>query len=205
MKQHIRRRAAGAALAVATALATVGCTGDDGGAAQDDPEPTATPEPTAQAVPLTVGVGKVTGELARARRQRVAQGVAAAVDAWFEAAYLSGAYPRTSFNGAFPGFTPGARQRATRDQLMTTNAALGARTEEVTPRQKAVTVDLLSPAQRPAGATARFRLVFDTSGPMSYTVQVSGRLMLTRTPKGTWQVFGYDVARNAVPRQGGQS
>lgn len=206
MKQHSRGRVAVAAIALLAGLFTAGCTSDDGGGEEKkaSPEPTPTQEQPA-AVPLSVGVGTVTGDLARPRRLPVARGVATAVDAWFEAAYLGGGYPRTNWNGAFPGFTQGAKQRAMRDQALTTNAAIGGQTDEITPRLKSVKVDVLSPKQRPAGATARFRLVYDTAGQASYTVQVSGRLMLSRTKNGGWQIFGYDVARNATPRQGAQS
>jgi hypothetical protein len=206
MKQQRHGRVAVAALALVAGLVTAGCTSDDSGEPQREPEAEATSsQPPVKVVPLKVGVGQVTGDLPRPRRMGVARGVATAVDAWFEAAYLGGSYPRTNFNRAFPAFTDGATQRAKHDRALTTNAAIGAQTDEVTPRLKTVTVDLLSPRRRPAGATARFRLVYDTAGQAAYTVQVTGRLMLTRTKNGGWQIFGYDVARNAMPRQGGRS
>ena len=34
------------------------------------------------------------------------------VDRWWDAAYLGGGYPRSSFPSAFPGFTDGAEKRA---------------------------------------------------------------------------------------------
>ena len=63
---------------------------------------------------------------------------------------------------------------------------------------KAVQVDVFSPKKKPAGATARFRLVFRTTGNAERRVLVSGRLVLTRV-KGKWKVFGFDVKRSAMP------
>ena len=57
---------------------------------------------------------------------------------------------------------------------------------------------MFSPKQQPAGATARFRLVFRTTGNAERRVLVTGRLVLTKA-KGTWKVFGFDVQRSATP------
>ena len=201
MRERNRAGVAIVAAVLVAGLVTTGCTGEEAPEekGKDRPTPTAT---AAAPVPLTVAVGKVTGTLPKPRRLRVAQSVAQSVDAWFEAAYLGGAYPRANFAEAFPGFSKGARQRARRDQPLTTNTVLGPRTEEVTAIEKLVTVDLFSPQQRPSGATAWLRLVYETSGQESHTVRVTGRLLMTRMKNGRWQIFGYDVARNATPVKG---
>ena len=61
-------------------------------------------------------------------------------------------------------------------------------------KKRQVAVDVLAPGRPPAGATARVRLVFTTAGDIQKRVPVHGRLFLTRRP-GTWQIFGYDVAK----------
>jgi hypothetical protein len=200
MKQPRRGRAAVVSFALLAALVAGGCTGDDGPAETSKEQGSATGEQEA-AVPLVVRVGKVTGQLQRPRRQRVAAGVAQAVDRWFEAAHLGGDYPRRDFSDAFPGFTRDAARSARRDRALTTNARLGPHTDRVTVTAKRVTVELLSPRRRPVGATGRFLLRYDTAGRASYSVEVTGRLLLTRLDNGRWQVFGYDVARQATERK----
>ncbi len=143
-------------------------------------------------------VATVAGELPAKRRKVVARDVGRVVDRWFEAAYLGGDYPRSSFQDAWPGFTAGARDLAHRDRKLTSNALLGKRIDEVRATRKAVYVDVFSPKQQPAGATARFRLVFRTTGNAERRVLVTGRLVLTKA-KGTWKVFGFDVQRSATP------
>ena len=45
--------------------------------------------------------------------------------------------------------------------------------------------------------TARVLLRFETSGQAQKKVTVTGRLFLTRSSGGAWQVFGFDVAKGA--------
>jgi hypothetical protein len=176
---------------VAVLLAAGACTGDE--AADPAPEtPSAEPVPEVQ---LTTRVGVVTGKLEPVRRKALAGRVGGVVDAWFDAAYLEGDYPRTDFADAFPGFTRDAAALARRDRELLTNDAIGARIDGVVPLRKTVKVDLLSPGRRPAGATARFRLSFETTGDLERRVVVSGRLMLAKV-HGTWKVFAYDVRRS---------
>ena len=181
------------------ALAAGGCSSGDSD--DDASAPSSTPA-TEQAAPpevkIRARVATVAGELPRQRRRAVARDVGRVVDRWFEAAYLGGDYPRTSFRDAWPGFTAGARDLARRDRKLTSNAALGTRTDDVRAIAKDVRIDVFSPKRKPAGATARFRLVFRTAGDAERRVRVSGRLVLTRV-KGTWRVFGFDVQRSAIP------
>jgi hypothetical protein len=187
-----------AAALVAALLASGACTGDK--PADDKPDEPA--DEVVQEVPLTTQVGVVTGKLKPARRTAVADRVGELVDAWFEAAYLSGDYPRTSFRDAFPGFTTDAAALARRDRDLLSNAALGSRIDGVVALRKTVRVDLLSPKQRPAGATARFRLEFETTGGLERRVVVNGRLMLAPV-RGAWKVFAYDVSRSVTATEGG--
>jgi hypothetical protein len=59
-----------------------------------------------------------------------------------------------------------------------------------------VTIDVMAPKGRPAGATARVRLVFSTTGDTEERVTVRGRLLLTPA-HGKWRIFGYDVSKGA--------
>jgi hypothetical protein len=89
-------------------------------ACQSSAEPSAAPErlsrSDAQATlasnpsPTKVGIHRVHGRLPVARRKAVRRQVGAVVDRWWEAAYLGGTYPRSSFHAAFPGFTAAAEE-----------------------------------------------------------------------------------------------
>ena len=114
------------------------------------------------------------------------------------AAYLGGEYPRARFKDSWPGFTVGANALARHDRLLTSNAQLGDRIDGVRAVSKIVKVDVFSPKKKPAGATARFRLVFRTTGDAERRVVVSGRLLLTKVKK-RWKVFGFDVKKSVVP------
>ena len=192
-------RTSTATVLLALALAAGGCSGGD---SDDDASDTSSPPTAAPTAPpevkIRARVATVAGELPRQRRKVVARDVGKVVDRWFEAAYLGGDYPRTSFRDAWPGFTAGARALAHRDRTLTSNVLLGKRIDGVRAVAKDVRVDVFSPKRRPAGATARFRLVFRTTGKAERRVLVNGRLVLTRV-KGTWRVFGFDVKRSATP------
>lgn len=196
------RRTATAAALVAVLLGSGACTGDE--SPKDSPD-----EPSegvvVQEVQLITRVGVVTGKLQPARRKALAGRVGKIVDGWFDAAYLDGDYPRTSFGDAFPGFTRDAAALARRDRDLLSNARLGSRIDGVVALRKSVRVDLLSPGRHPVGATARFRLAFRTSGDLERRVVVSGRLMLAKSRAGVWKVFAYDVRRSAgATRRSGQ-
>jgi hypothetical protein len=179
-------------LTVAIALLAGACSGDDeAGEKRTDP-------PGADLVgqaPLEARPGVVVGKLPAVRRRAIARQVGEVVDGWFEAAYLGGDYPRSDFADAFPGFTSGAARLARRDRSLLSNASIGKRIEEVTATNRTVRVDVLAPNGRVAGATARFRLGFTTTGGFARRVVVHGRLVLTHTRTG-WRVFAYDVRRS---------
>lgn len=191
-----------------------GCTND---AATPTPTPTATPLPSSSTestttlepkpVPLDIEVVRVLGSrLKRPHVELIERQVGRAVSAYFNQAFLDGDYPRRNFSAAFGSFSRGAAQEARRDRRLLTNASVGGVVESVTPRQKVARLDVLVPNKIAAGVTARVRLVFlqERARGADQKVTLSGRLLLTRKKSGGWQIFGYDVARSAVPAaQGG--
>ncbi len=183
-----------AASVSAVALLLGGCT------SSEDPAPSPTSDPSGSAsggeqVPLRSAVGTVSGRLKPKLSEQAATRVGTAVDRWFQAAYLSGDYPRGDFGTAFPGFTDGASKDARKDRTLLTNASIGGDVETVTADLRQVKVDLLAADQKPVGATARFRLVFTTTGTYAKEVTVQGRMFLTANRAGAWHIFGYDVTR----------
>ncbi len=182
-----------AAVTVLT-MAVSGCTGDEDGSS-DQPPGGQQGAPAAPAAVVTdVRFGSIHGQLPRARRPAVRDRVQQVFDQWVEAAYLGEEWPRTDFAGAFAGFTDHARARARRDAALLSNQAVGARVDGVEPLGRLLRVDVVAARGRAAGATARFRLRFRTSGEAAGTTVVRGRLFLTPA-EGTWQIFGYDVSR----------
>jgi hypothetical protein len=140
----------------------------------------------------TSEMGRIVGRLPGARRKAVRKEVTAVIDRWWEAAYLSGAGPTTDLSAAFPGFTAGARKRATFDRDLMTNADL--RADSITPLMRKVRLDLLAVDKRARSVTARFDLRVRTTGVRNRRLQVRGRLFLTRKAE-RWRVFGYDVSK----------
>ena len=193
MRTPPRTRSTMAAILLAVALTTGACSGDD--ASPPDGEPTTAPS---SAAPAPIGtrarIGKVTGKLSRERRQHLRGAVRDVVDAWFDAAYVGGDFPRHDFQQAWPGFTPDAKAEAHHDRRLMSNAGLGQHIEGVRATRKQVRVDVLAVHQRPVGVTARFVLDFVVDGKAPRKVEVKGRLFLTRTQSG-WRVFGYDATR----------
>lgn len=194
MRTAPRTRSTVAAILLALALTAGACSGDE----ESRTTPT-TPEATPSAttpppVPTKVTIGEVSGRLPGEARDHLRKVVGDVVDTWFEAAYLGGDYPRRNFSAAFPGFTPGARSEARHDLALMSNAGLGDRIDAVVAKWKRVRVDVLAAHRRPVGATARFVLVFKTTGEARRKLEVRGRLLLTRTDNG-WRVFGYDVTK----------
>ncbi|NYE37704.1 hypothetical protein F4692_002837 [Nocardioides cavernae] len=147
-------------------------------------------------VPTKVGIHRVHGRLPVARRKAVRRQVGAVVDAWWDAAYLGGTYPRSAFPAAFPGFTDAAEQRAREDKALLTNQTGGPRIDSVTARRRTVTLDILATGRQARAVTAHFVLAFDTTGDKTGTTTVRGRLYLTHR-RGAWRVFGYDVAKGS--------
>lgn len=177
----------------------VGCSGSAEKPSSERPETSETTGTVSRTVdPVTTRskVAHVYGRLPKARRAAVRRKVAAAVDAWWESAYLSGDYPRTSFPGAFPRFTNGAEAKARRDKLLMTNLDIGGRIDSVTAKRRHVVLDVLATKGSARSVTARFMLRFRTTGARERLVTVRGRLFLTRR-NGAWKVFGYDVAKGS--------
>ena len=124
-------------------------------------------------------MGRVTGQLPQEKRSKVREQVAHAVDAWFDAAYVGGDYPRNDFADAWPGFTTGAQAEAQGDKALMSNQDIGADIAGVEATARKVTVDVLAVKGKPSGATARFVLKFRTDGDVQRKVEVRGRLFLT--------------------------
>jgi len=194
-----RRPARGAAAtALLLALSVAACSSD-----ASDPAPvpgdagsgsTDATEPSPAPIDTTATLGKVTGQLPKAKRSNVRKQVAHAVDAWFDAAYVGGDYPRNDFAAAWPGFTTGAEADAHADKALMSNQDIGTEVSSVEATTRKVTVDVLAVKGHPQGATARFVLRFKTDGELRRKVEVRGRLFLTPGPDG-WQIFGYDVTK----------
>jgi hypothetical protein len=193
------RRCAGLALAVLLALTGTACTSGS--------DPSASPERLsrndAQASlaahppePTTARIHRVHGRLPDARRKAVRLQVGKVVDRWWDAAYLGGTYPRSSFPSAFPGFTAGAEKRARSDKALLTNQTRGPHVDSVIATRKAVSLDILATGKQARTVTAHFVLHFDSSGDKAGTTTVRGRLFLVRK-RGAWRIFGYDVAKGS--------
>lgn len=194
MRTPPRTRSTVAAILLALALVTGACSGDEESKTSPTTPEATSSETTPRPVPTNVTIGKVSGRLPQEARDRLRKVAGDVVGAWFEAAYLGGDYPRRNFSAAFPGFTPGARSEARHDLALMSNAGLGERIDAVEAMRKRVRVDVLAAHRRAVGATARFVLVFKTTGEARRKLEVRGRLLLTRTAGG-WRVFGYDVTK----------
>jgi hypothetical protein len=181
------------------ALTVAGC---GGGSSSSSSGPSGGPtQGAAQPVSATLTLGRVAGNLHqpnkrifKKHRKQVLTQVGKAVETWIEGGY-GGSYPRGSFGSAFADFTSAAKHDAMHQQRLMTNWALRKRIDGVDFKKQKVTVDVLAPHGRPAGATARVALVFATSGQVTKRITVHGRLFLSPDDHGTWQIFGYDVAK----------
>jgi hypothetical protein len=193
------RRRAGLALALVLALTGTACS--------SGADPSASPErlsrSDAQAslashppLPTTTKIHRVHGRLPDVRRKAVRRQVGKAVDRWWEAAYLGGTYPRSSFRSAFPGFTDGAEERARSDKALLTNQTRGPHVDSVTATRRAVSLDILATDSQARTVTAQFVLKFDSTGDKAGSTTVRGRLFLVRKRAG-WRIFGYDVAKGS--------
>lgn len=205
MRKHRLHR--GVATAVAL-LALAGCTGGgddrDGGDGPDADGPS-TGQGSAEEVRTVVVPGKRVGQLSPRRHDQAAARVAAVVDGWWDAAFVDADYPRSRYQGSFPGFTDGAAAQAWRQRDLTTSARLGERIDTLVPLRRRVAVDVLATRQVPRAATARVRMDYRTTGEVERRIRVQGRLLLT-FDRG-WKVFGFDVTQGpweAPPARGGR-
>lgn len=193
----IHRLAAIASAALLTA-SVAGC--------RSSVDPTASPERLSRSdagvelashgVETKTRIHRVFGRLPDRRRKAVRSEVGAVIDGWWEAAYLGGTYPRSSFPAAFPGFTRGAEARARADKALLTNETQGPSIDSVTAQHRSVVVDVLATGGQARSVTAHVVLRFETTGEKAGTTTVRGRLFLTRRSSG-WKVFGYDVSKGA--------
>jgi hypothetical protein len=155
-------------------------------------------------VASTVVLGKVAGTIRKKswkvfteHRKRLLKRVGRAVDTWIDGGFVGVDYPRDSFGTAFTAFTTPARHDAKHQRGLMTNWHLRQRIDGVEVKKRKVSVDVLAPRGRPAGATAHVDLVFKTTGQADKRVTVSGRMFLGPDPHGTWRIFGYDMSRGA--------
>jgi hypothetical protein len=194
-----RRFLATAVVVPALALTAAGCSSGSSGSSSQEPAGSGTTESSdATGTPpgerqTNAKLAKVEGKLPQDKRAAVRKQVGAAVDAWFDAAYVGGTYPRSDFSASWPGFTPGAQADAQRDKRLMSNESIGSQISGVTATARRVEIDVLAVQGHPRGATARFVLRFTTSGDVQRTIEISGRLYLTPGSNGGWKIFGYDV------------
>jgi hypothetical protein len=189
---------------VTLALTLGACSSSDSSSPSAGPSETGSSDAGAQPVATQVRLGKVAGTIKKKswktfmkdHRKTMLKQVGEAVDTWIDGGYVGVDYPRDSFDSAFGSFTRAARHDADRQKNLMTNWQLRQKIDGVEVKKRRVTVDVLAPRGRPAGATARVDLVFVTSGDTQERVTVRGRLLLTPA-HGKWQIFGYDVSRGA--------
>ena len=202
-RRRARRTGAAAIVAVA-ALAVGGCGGGDSSTPTSGSSAPGATDGGNPPMASAVRIAHVAGTVHKPYRQRFhhqADGLSAevgrAVDAWFDGGFVGVSYPTTSFPDAFTSFTAQARQDATEQKELMTVGRLGSRIDGVTTLKRVVALDVLAPRGKAAGVTARVFLRFRTTGDVTKTVTVTGRLFLTQGPGRAWQVFGYDVAKGA--------
>lgn len=191
-------------LAVVSTLALVGasaaCTHHAKPAAAGSP----TPSVTAPPIPLNIRVTRVSGKLSPAAQATLQTNIGKAIDAYFDAAYLGGTYPRSDFSDALSQLPANLAQQAAGDIGLLTNATLGPTTERVEAKTKTAYLSVLAPKKVAAGVSARVELVYvdERGAKPAQEVTVSGRLMLTRVHGSRWQIFGYSLARSTRPVKG---
>lgn len=176
-----------------------GCTGEDGSGSRDGGPGSRGEDAGRQAsgVPTVVVPGQRVGRLAPQRHRQVAQRVAAVVDGWWDAAFVEADYPRSRYQGSFPGFTRTAAAQAWQQRDLMTSARLGSRIDALVPLRRRVAVDVLSTREVPRGATARVRMDFRTTGEVERRIRLEGRLVLSYL-RGGWRVFGFDVTQSPL-------
>ena len=188
--RRARRSATRWAALTVLLVGAVGCTGDD----DDTPEnqdPGSSASDSAEEEPIHTTVEGISGRLDQARRDDVKTGVSAAVDAWFEGAFL-GDFPRGDYAPAFDRFTEGAREDAMRDLELLSNKEIEDSIESAEAGNRRVRLEVLAPKGEPQGVTAHFVLDYFTKGELEDHRRVRGSLYLT-PQEGEWRIFGYDV------------
>ena len=193
--RRMERRFAGA-VATAMVLASLAACSDDAPSGDQEGEGgrgSTSGQDAGQLVRTVVVPGKRVGQLSPQRHRQAAARVATVVDGWWDAAFVDGDYPRSGYQGSFPGFTRGAAAQAWRQRDLTTSARLGERIDALVPLRRKVAVDVLATRQVPRAATARVRMDYRTTGEVEKRIRVQGRLLLT-FDRG-WRVFGFDLTQ----------
>jgi hypothetical protein len=202
---HTRSKTLLAAALLALALAAGGCSSSDSSSPAAAPTASDSLVGDAQPVATKVLLGKVAGTIRKKswnvfmtqHRKHLLNQVGRSVDTWIDGGFVGVDYPRHSFKKAFVAFTKPAKHDAKHQKRLMTNWALRKRIDGVTVKHREVTVDVLAPRGRPAGATARVDLVFKTTGDATKRVTVHGQLFLSPAAHGKWRIFGYDVSKGA--------
>ncbi|MGL5824494.1 MAG: hypothetical protein ACRCYU_06625 [Nocardioides sp.] len=181
---------------------TSACSGD---APKSSPPNRSTPSASPEAPELVTrtDLGEIAGRLSTEQRQQVTDAATEAVESYTDWAYLGGDYPRSTWDFPAPGFSKEASDRLRRDVKLATNADIGADIVEVSAVRRRVIVDILAPAGKPAGLTARFGVVFDTKRESAddSRVTVKGRLLLVPQRAGAaskWQVVGHYLTKETA-------
>ena len=178
-------------LLLTLALLVSACSGGDGGSAGKS-KPSGSASAAAPQLVTQSSLGAIAGRLSPGQRETVQTDVTAIVDDYTNWAYLVGDYPRTEWEFPVPGFSDRASRRVERDLELATNADIGGSIDSVTPVSRKVVIDVLSPKGKLAGATARFKVVFDTQGEAGDAQVVArGRLVLVPDGSSGWQVVGH--------------
>jgi hypothetical protein len=187
---HVRSALVGG-VALALLVGAVGCdSGDKIGSNSKGSSPAQAPEVTKVATVTTLqAVGK---QLNADRRASLKAAVTAAIDPWIDGAFL-GDFPRSSWSGAFSGFTQGAAADAEhRDLDLLTNAGIADQIDSATATRRRVRVSVFAFKGHPRGVTAHVVLDFTTKGQVAEDLRVRGDLYLAED-KRKWKIFGYDV------------
>ena len=193
MTERVRRAGRRASWWAALTLLLAGavaCTADEDGSPGSQDQPGSSASDRAEE-PILTTVEGVSGKLDRDRRADLKAGVNAAVDGWFEGAFL-GEFPRADYAPAFDGFTEGAREDALGDLGLLSNKEIEARIETAEAGNRRVRLEVLAPRGEPQGVTAHFVLDYFTYGELEDHRRVRGSLFLT-PQEGEWRIFGYDV------------
>jgi hypothetical protein len=177
-------------VAVLLLAGAVGCDSGDDIGETDDGSPSGSHGSDVPQVETVTTIEHGDG-LDAALQARAIEHVTAAIDPWFDEAFL-GEFPRSDFSAAFATFTKGAAADAERDLVLLSNSGIADQIESATATNRRVRLDVFAPEGRPRGVTANFVLDFDTAGDVEQHLRVHGSLYLTRV-KHDWKVFGYDV------------
>jgi hypothetical protein len=201
MKTDRARRLAALAVGAVVLVTGTGCTGDDSKPASSEGR-SALPTPAPRSAPLRTEVTHVAGRLPAPARKALAGTVGRTISAYVDAAFLTGDYPRSDFDGSFGTFSKGLAGRARKDAALLTNEPWGSSTRSVRAVRRTAYLSVLAPKGKVGGVTAAVDLVLvvDRGDKAErQRVRLKGRLLLGRDKAGHWQIFGYDLNRSDTP------